>query len=301
MNKCKYIILTIILILFIINIDIVINSTKEASILFFNKVFISIFPFIILSEILIYYDYHIFLNKIFGNFLSKLFNIDKNSTIVFILSMLTSSPSNSIFIKDMLDNNLIDIKTANKIICYTYFPSISFVMGISLSIFKNLKIGLILWLNVLLNNIIIGLYLRKEKIIINNNIKPLKKDNPITILKESIIKGINTSTIILGNLIIFTILINIIDKYINCNITLLLELTSSIIKISNMNITNEIKLLLIQFMLCFSSISIILQSITILNKYKFNIKKILIIKLVFSLLICSLSTCIYFFIIKYYR
>ena len=301
MNKCKYIILTIILILFIINIDIVINSTKEASILFFNKVFISIFPFIILSEILIYYDYHIFLNKIFGNFLSKLFNIDKNSTIVFILSMLTSSPSNSIFIKDMLDNNLIDIKTANKIICYTYFPSISFIMGISLSIFKNLKIGLILWLNVLLNNIIIGLYLRKEKIIINNNIKPLKKDNLITILKESIIKGINTSTIILGNLIIFTILINIIDKYINCNITLLLELTSSIIKISNMNITNEIKLLLIQFMLCFSSISIILQSITILNKYKFNIKKILIIKLVFSLLICSLSTCIYFFIIKYYR
>ena len=215
--------------------------------------------------------------------------------------MLTSSPSNSIFIKDMLDNNLIDIKTANKIICYTYFPSISFVMGISLSIFKNLKIGLILWLNVLLNNIIIGLYLRKEKIIINNNIKPLKKDNLITILKESIIKGINTSTIILGNLIIFTILINIIDKYINCNITLLLELTSSIIKISNMNITNEIKLLLIQFMLCFSSISIILQSITILNKYKFNVKKILIIKLVFSLLICSLSTCIYFFIIKYYR
>ena len=301
MNKCKYIILTIILILFIINIDIVINSTKEASILFFNKVFISIFPFIILSEILIYYDYHIFLNKIFGNFLSKLFNIDKNSTIVFILSMLTSSPSNSIFIKDMLDNNLIDIKTANKIICYTYFPSISFVMGISLSIFKNLKIGLILWLNVLLNNIIIGLYLRKEKIIINNNIKQLKKDNLITILKESIIKGINTSTIILGNLIIFTILINIVDKYINCNITLLLELTSSIIKISNMNITNEIKLLLIQFMLCFSSISIILQSITILNKYKFNIKKILIIKLVFSLLICSLSTCIYFFIIKYYR
>ena len=196
MNKCKYIILTIILILFIINIDIVINSTKEASILFFTKVFISIFPFIILSEILIYYDYHIFLNKIFGNFLSKLFNIDKNSTIVFILSMLTSSPSNSIFIKDMLDNNLIDIKTANKIICYTYFPSISFVMGISLSIFKNLKIGLILWLNVLLNNIIIGLYLRKEKIIINNNIKPLKKDNLITILKESIIKGINTSTII---------------------------------------------------------------------------------------------------------
>ena len=43
--------------------------------------------------------------------------------------------------------NEIDLNTANKIINYTYFPSISFVIGtIGVSIYKSLKIGFILWL-----------------------------------------------------------------------------------------------------------------------------------------------------------
>ena len=56
MKKIKYVILTIIFIIFIVNIDIVITSVKSASIIFFNKVFVSIFPFIILSDILYYYN-----------------------------------------------------------------------------------------------------------------------------------------------------------------------------------------------------------------------------------------------------
>ena len=124
MNKIKNILLTIILILFIKNIDVVISSTYEASILFFTKVFVSIFPFIILIDILLYYDYQDFLNKIFGNILSKLFNIDKNACIIFILSILTGCPSNAIYIKDMLDNKLIDIETSNKILLFSYFQSI---------------------------------------------------------------------------------------------------------------------------------------------------------------------------------
>ena len=80
MKNIKFIILTIILVIFILNINIVINSTKDASYIFFNKIFISIFPFIILSDILIYYNYHIFLKKVFGKIISKLFNVDENST-----------------------------------------------------------------------------------------------------------------------------------------------------------------------------------------------------------------------------
>ena len=141
MNKIKYGSLTLILIIFLINIDIVISSTKSASIIFFNKVFISIFPFIILSDILIYFNYHIFLKNTIGKIISKIFNIDSNSTIVFILSILTSQPANAVYIKDLLDNNIIDINEANKILCFTYFPSISFVIAtIGLSLYKSYKI-----------------------------------------------------------------------------------------------------------------------------------------------------------------
>ena len=290
-KKCKYFILTIILILFLFNLDIVISSTKDASIIFFNKVFVSVFPFIILSDILIYYDYHLFLKKIFGKLFSKIFNIDSNTSIIFILSLLSSSPNNAIFIKDMLDNNEIDLETANNIINYTFFPSISFVIGvIGLIIFKSLKIGFILWLFVLLNNILIGLYLRKEKNINLVTNKISKDKNIFIVLKKSILKGINTSFIILGNLIFFMIINNIVLKYININsvifsiISSMLELTNGINIISNLNISFNIKLILSLFSLSFSGFSIIFQAISILSDYKINIKRILVLRLIFSII-----------------
>ncbi len=296
MRNIKYIVSTIILIIFILNIKIVLLSTKDASIIFFNKIFISIFPFIILSDILIYFDYHIFLKKLFGKFISKIFNVDENSTIIFILSILTSTPCNAIYIKDMLDNNEIDISTANKIINYTYFPSISFVIGvIGASIYKSLKIGFILWFICIFYNILIGIYLRKEKYIIKTKLINKNKDDFFTMLKKSINKGINTSIVILGNLIIFTIIINLIKEYINLNpiimslISGFLEITSGIIEISNLNISLNNKLLLTIFILTFNGLSIIFQSKSVLSEYKIDIKRTLIIKLVFSLLILLLT------------
>jgi len=296
----KNIFLTLILILFILNIKIVINSTYDASILFFNKIFISVFPFIILSDILIYFDYHIFLRNSIGKFISKLFNIDPNVSIIFILSLLTSTPNNAIYIKDMLDNNEIDISTANKIINYTFFPSLSFVIGtVGLSIYNSFKIGLILWLLILIYNILIGLFLRKEKTNFINKTTIKKKDNFFNMLKKSIIKGINSSIIILGNLIIFTIVINILNKYLNINdilftiLTGLLEMTSGIVNIKNLNININYKILLTFLILSFSSISIIFQSRSILSNYKINIKKTLIIKLVFSTIILFIEFILY--------
>lgn len=290
-KKCKYFILTIILIIFILNLDIVINSTKDASILFFNKVFVTIFPFILLSDILIYYDYHIFLKDVFGKIISKMFNIDPNSSIVFILSMLTSSPNNAIFIKNMLDKKLINENTLNKLLVFTYFPSISFVLGvIGINIFKSLKIGFILWLFVLINNILIGLFLRKDKSETIYTFNNIKEKNIFIVIKKSILKGINTSIIILGNLIIFMIINNLIIKFININpiilsiISSILELTNGINQINLLSINNSFKYILVLFALSFNGLSILFQSFSILSDYKLNIKRILVLKLIFSVI-----------------
>ena len=296
MKKLKYLLLSIILIIFILNINIVILSTKEACLIFFNKVFISVFPFIILSDILIHCDYHIFLKKIFGKPLSKLFNINPNSTIVIILSMLTGQPCNSIYIKDMLDNNQIDLNTANKLLCFTYFPSIGFVFGtIGIGIYNNIKIGLFLYLFTILNNILIGLYLRKIKIVNINNVTTIKDINILIVIKKSILKAINTCFIILGNLIIFNLIINLIDNYFNLNIFLksilssIIELTSSVNAISNIQ-DYKLKLIITTFALTFSSLSVLFQSFSILSDYKIDKKRIIIIKLLFSILTCLIVT-----------
>ena len=290
-KKLKYIILTLILIIFILNIKIVINSTYEASLLFFKKVFITIFPFVILCDFLIYFNYHIFIKGIFGKIINKIFNIDSNTSIIFILSIFSSHPSNAIYIKNLLDNKIIDIKVANRILIYTYFPSIAFVIGvIGVSLYNSFKIGLMLWIICFINNILIGLFLRKDNVYIESINNETKNISFFECFKLSIIKAINTSFIILGNLIVFTIIINLIVNYISINPTILsvltgfLELTSGVISISLLDIPFNVKFALTSLILNFSSLSILFQSFSILSSYKINIKKTLTIKLLFSII-----------------
>lgn len=292
MKTIKPIFLTLTLIIFLFNLDIVINSTLSASYLFITKVFVSIFPFIILSDILFYFNYDLFLKKIFGNIISKLFNVSKSTSIIYVLSILTSHPTNSVYIKEMLDRKEIDENDINKILLTTYFPSIAFVIGtIGIGIYNSIKTGVFLYLTILIKNILIGIFLRGKNL--SKEIQSIKKNN-ITLqeaISNSIIKGINISYTILGNIIIFTIIVNLLNNYLNINSTILslisgmLEMTSGIFMISNLNINLSQKILLTSFILNFSGLSIIFQTTSILNKYKINIKKILIIKLIFSIMI----------------
>lgn len=291
MKTIKPIFLTLTLIIFLFNLDIVINSTLSASYLFITKVFVSIFPFIILSDILFYFNYDLFLKKIFGNIISKLFNVSKSTSIIYVLSILTSHPTNSVYIKEMLDRKEIDENDINKILLTTYFPSIAFVIGtIGIGIYHSIKTGVFLYLTILIKNILIGIFLRGKNL--SKEIQSIKKNN-ITLqetISTSIIKGINISYTILGNIIIFTIIVNLLNNYLNINSTILslisgmFEMTSGIFMISNLNINLSQKILLTSFILNFSGLSIIFQTTSILNKYKINIKKILIIKLIFSIM-----------------
>lgn len=291
----KYILLTFILILFLLNINTILFSVIDASVIFYNKIFVSVFPFIILSNILIYFNYHLFLNKIFKKTLNKLFNIS-SSSIIFILSILSSMPSNSIYTKNLLDNKLISINEANKILTFTYFPSISFIIGtIGYKMFNNIKIGIIILLCNYIYNILIGIYLRKDKINFTLENKNLpNKTSFFDMLTNTILNAFNTSFIILGNLIIFIIIINILNKYLNINNTLLsvvsglLEMTSGSNMLSLLNININLKISLTSLIINFSGLSILFQSKSILNNYNINIKRILIIKLIFSIIVSIL-------------
>lgn len=291
----KYILLTFILIIFLLNINIVLTSVTDASVIFYTKIFVSVFPFIILSNILIYFNYHLFLNKIFKKPLNKLFNIS-SSSIIFILSILSSMPSNSIYTKNLLDNKLININEANKILTFTYFPSISFMIGtVGYKMFNNIKIGIIILLSNYIYNILIGIYLRKDKINFTlENKNSINKTSFFDMLTNTILNAFKTCAIILGNLIIFIIIINILNKYLNINDTLLsilsglLELTTGSNMLSLLDININLKITLTSLIINFSGLSILFQSKSILNDYNINIKRILIIKLIFSIIISIL-------------
>lgn len=290
------ILLIMILEIFILlNPNILITYSKDALKLFINKLFISLFPFFVLNKILIDYNLQYYISK------SK-----KNNTSlsIIILSMLSGMPSNAEYIKDYLDNNIISLKEAEKLLIITFFPSPVFVITvIGYLEFNNTFIGVILLSIVYLTNFVLYLLIKNKykDNCSNNNLLIKKNKNFILSLKESIHSSFESLMIILGNIIIFSILVGLLNNYLNLNIylesiiTSLLELSNGIKKISDLITNFNIKFCLCLFALIFSGFSIHFQISSILSKYNINFLKIFLYRLEIAIIISS-----FFYVILHY-
>ena len=291
LNKTKKVLIfmlsSLFIYLFISNPNIIIDSVNASLDIFINNIFVSLFPFFLLADILINYNYIYYLSKIFKF---------KYSYII-LMSMISGLPSNAKYISNLLDNNQISTHDAEILLSITFFPNPMFVIGtVGTIMMNNTKLGIILLINIYISNLILYIYyynkLERKNITINTN--QLAFPN---LLKESILKNINTLLVILGTIVLFILLSNIIFNYIKLNpliqsiIASLLEMTSGIKKISILSINTNLKFILISTSLMFSGLSIITQALSILSDYKLNIKFILknklfliIINLVLSLI-----------------
>lgn len=283
----------IIEIIILVNPSLLIYSVKEGMDLFINKLFISMFPFFVLNEILLEYNLAYYISSLKNNLISKIFSISNHSTSIIILSLLSGHPSNAKYIKDFLDKKLISEKEATKLLIITFFPSPVFVITIvGYLMFNSLLIGFIILLIIYFYNFLLAIFI-KNKIKIckyNVSLKIKYNNNFSTILKKSIINSFNTLLIILGNIIIFILLLNIINEYINLNpiidsiFTSFIELTNGIKKISNLDTNFSLKFSLIIFSFLFSGASIHSQVSSILSDYFINYKLVFLYRFISSII-----------------
>lgn len=250
--------------------EIIINALN----LFFKKVFTSLFPMFIINDILIslnipYYFYIIF-NKLF----LKVFNTSGLGAYVFIMSLISGSPSNAYILKELVNNKNISIEEANHFLMFTFFSNPLFLTVMLSNIFSintTIKIILIHYIS----NIIIGLLVRKKapKITNNNLKKESKKGN---LLIKSISKSINTLLMILGTITFYMLLTYIISFPFKNNILLktissgFLEITNGLNNLSNLNIYFKIKEIITISIISFGGLSIHTQIKSILEDTNIN-------------------------------
>ena len=136
--------------------------------------------------------------------------------------------------------------------------------------------GIKLLVSLYLSSFIVFILNYKKLSNINYNYKKSKKDFS-TLLKTSILKNISLLVVIFGTILIFTILVNLLTKYLNINktflsiINLLLEMTSGLKLTSTLN-SPTLKVILSALGLSFSGLSIIMQAFAILPKSSIDIK-----------------------------
>lgn len=277
----------------IISPEIIISYALMGTNLFFYKVFPSLFPFIVLCNLIISFNGIEIYSKIIGNILTWPFRISKRSSLVIIISILCGYPLGAKYSALLYSRGEIDYPSYNKLINIASNPSPFFViLSVGYSMLQNIYYGYILIISCYLSCLFMGICIKgMGKDIYSPVIK--NSNNFGEALTESINNGISSCLMILSYITLFSVIIGIIksSKYINTafiiisNITNInkniifslfsgiIEMTNGCSLISNLNCSILPKLMLLSFILSFSSFSIILQVNSFIYKTNFPLKK----------------------------
>lgn len=286
--------------------NIVKGSILNSSKLWFYNLVPSILPIYLFVDISLNYNFFSYINKLLHPMLNKLFNLKKNISYIFILSILSGFPSNSKYLKNALDNNLINIKEANRLLIFTHFSNPLFIIeSIGVNFLNNKKIGIIILISHYLGNIILGLLSRNNNNYDNilNNIEYRKK-NFINSLSDSITNTFSILILLYGIITFFMIITSLISVNININplinsiICGLLEITNGINLISKLSINILYKGIIITFLLSFGGFCIHMQVFSILKEYSLKYSSYLKYRLIHSFISSCIFYVVYVFITK---
>lgn len=258
----------------------VINSVISSFEIWKNNVFPTLFPFFIISDLLINYGLIDILGELTKKAMNKIFYLPGEASFVIISSMFSGFPSSAKFIKNLLDEKKITISEAEYLLTFTHFSSPLFVIGfIGIAMLNDKKLGFIILISHILSNFIIAFIIRKKKnvtsskIDFNKALSPNKKSF-IVVLTSSITKTINTLLMLLGIITTFLIVSTIISKtfnlppFIRAVLSGILEMTQGIKYISLINIPTYVKASIMGGFISFGGISIHLQVMSILSDAK---------------------------------
>ena len=256
------------------------------------NVFPSLFPFFILSDLLINFGFVEFLSNVLGSFM-RIFGLSKTCAYVYFLSFISGSPSGARSVVQLLNNHSITLEEANHLIKFTHSVNPLFVLGTVGSILLgDIKLGFIILFSIILGNSIIGTIFRtKNNNTLNSNIihKSKDKDNFIVVLSNSIYNSLDILFLMLGIIIIFLIVSSFIDIF-NFNNTFsliikgILEMTQGVKLVSISNLSLIYKSVLITFFLSFGGFSVHMQVASVIDETKIKYKNFLISRIVHSIL-----------------
>ena len=256
-RKITILLIMTFIILIFNNYDIVLKSTLDATTIWLNKVFPYLFIMIIIQDLLINLDFASFF---------------KNTAVyIFIMSLLSGTPSGTYIISKLKQQNIISKEYANTCLIFTFFANPLFLYSILNSIFLSKFITIRLMLILYLTNLFLYFIYKKD---LPSNGKSINT-NEIN-LSSSIKTSINTTITVLGVITFYLILSNIIITEFNIiypfNIFFkgFLEMTQGLASLINSNI--KFKEVIAMIFISFGGFSIHTQVSCILNEADLSYK-----------------------------
>ena len=266
------------------------ESVVYAFDLWLRHVFPILFIMFIISDVLINYGFAQVLGRIFAKVSQSIFKVNGLSSYVLIASLISGSPSNAVFVKDLYENNYLTLGEANKILSFTFFLNPLFVYSFLALIFQSNTIILKIMLTVYLSNILVGYLIRNTSNKQTTNII-YKKENNLgfaNIFTIALKKAMNNMLLVLGSITFFVVLSALCNRILNLNsinisvIRGVLEITSGLNELSKITASVKLKALLSGIFLSFGSFSIHMQIKSIIADTPVSYKFFFIIRILHS-------------------
>ena len=288
MKKTIITISILFLIIIFINPTNIISSVQLSFNICIKNLFPTLFPFLLLSNIMTNYGFIEICAKIGNIIIKKIFKINQNGFYVLIMSMLSGSPSNAKYINQLLEKKLINHYEANQLLTFTHCVNPLFIIGtIGITFLKSKTIGIIILISHYLGNIITGIIMRKKNIISDYKISSYNPNKSfIKVLTHSINDTINTLMLILGVVTTCLIFTTVVSSIIHINpiYSGILEITQGINYIYQSNLNIMIKTIFITFIISFGGLSIHMQVMSILENKKIRYLPYFIARLIHAIL-----------------
>mgnify|MGYP004516210657 FL=1 len=270
-----------------------INETINFSIhLWATTLIPTMFPFFVISDLLIHYSITNYIPKSLKKTLSKLFGINQTQITIFFLSLLSGFPSNARNTKNYYQENQLTKEEAEQTLTFTHFPNPTFIFQtVAITFLNHKESGKIIGLSLLGGNLLIAL-LQKKKTIPKEEKKERinNKQTFGTILIQSISSAINSLLLILGTITTFLVASSIIIKNLNLApypsmiLKGILEITMGLKELSLLNLSLENKIILSTMFLSFGGLSVHLQVISQLQDTKISYLPFLQARIIHSIL-----------------
>ena len=272
-TKYKNIIIIICSLFFLVNLiiyrNLVFDTVGFSLNIWITSLLPALFPFFIVSDILINYDVIKYFPKVIRNSIKYLFNVSDNGLVIILLSMLSGFPSNARNIKNMYLDKKITKEVGEHLLYFTHFSNPMFILGTIPLILNSNKISKYILISHYLANIILGICLRKYNRVNDSNNSNYKEDkhNFGLVLTTSIRKSLDSVLSILGTLTVFLIMSTLLINFFNLDntssllIKSILELTSGLKELGSYNLLDKYLLIISSCILSFGGLSVHMQVI----------------------------------------
>ena len=205
-------IISLLIIIFFINLKTSMASALDGCKLWFVAILPTLFPFLVICNLLIAYDGISLYSKFLGPLLCKPLGLSKSCSFPLTASILCGYPLGAKYCADIYNLGYIEKKEYIRLLNIATNCGPLFILGpVSTVLLGDIRLGYLLLIANYLSPILIGFITKKgdfniekskENVFVNNK-------NFGTIFKESIEKAINTTLSIGGFIIIFSVIIGI--------------------------------------------------------------------------------------------